>query len=184
MQKLSLEEVSALLGISNNSILNHITKDRLSSDIIKIKGEDVYVFDFAKVKEFASEFLDITLSEPEQKKEVIKTKTKKTKSKNEDNDSANVFENIIHDLKGDYNDIIKQFTDYKEQAAFQIGQLKGQMESNQKMLDSGRKEVEERDMLIRKLKMKIKESQKALQDEKEALEKMTFVERIFKIRRK
>ena len=196
MQKLSLEEVTSLLGISETSILNHIKKARLNSSTIKNKGATIHVFDFSDIKDFASEFLDMKVSEPESSNTIFiddideipkKTSTRKSSRKKKvtsvDNESS-ILENVINDLKGDYNNIIKEFTEYKEQAAFQIGSLKNQVENNQKLLSSGRKEVEEKEMMIRKLKMKLKETQGNLAEEKKVLDEMSLLERIFKIKRR
>ena len=177
MSKLSLEEVANLLGISSNSIINHVEKGRLESSKINNKGEDILVFEFGHVKNFAHEFLDIVLEAPEETQ-------KDTDVKKGDVGESHVLQTLITELKSDYNNIIKQFTEYKEQAAFQIGQLKGQMESNQKMLDSGRKEVEEKELMIRKLKLKLKETQYNLEEEKKMLDEMSLFERIFKIKKK
>ena len=198
MQKLSLEEVTSLLGISEPSILNHIQKNRLHSSTIKSKGATIHVFDFADIKDFANEFLDIEVSEPESRENTIfmndvdefigkekmpKNSNRKKKVTSNDGESS-VLKDIINDLKSDYNNMIKELTEYKEQAAFQIGQLKSQVENNQKMLTSGRKDLEEKELFIRKLKMKLKETQKDLEDEKNVLDQMSLIERLFKIKRK
>jgi len=181
MANLSLEEVTSLLGVSEKSILNHIDKKRLNSSTIKSKGDTIHVFQFSNVKDFASEFLDITLSEPELE-EVVEEK-KSSKKGEKKGEESNILKSIISDLKEDYTGMVKQLTEYKEQAAFQIGQLKNQVENNQKMLTSGRKEAEERDLMIRKLKMKLKEKNDALEKEKTMLDNMNLFQRVFKIKK-
>ncbi len=203
MQKLSLDEVTALLGIPTESIFNHIKKKRLPASVMKNKGEGIYVFEFDDVKEFATEYLGIELSEPEgvikmsgmffedeyeektQNKEEQKRSepSKKASPRVSSDEGAEVLKELIQELKGDYNDAMKQLTEYKEQAAFQIGQLKSQLENSQKMLTSGQKEMEEKEGMIRKLKLKLKDMQDELEGEKKVLDRMSLMQRIFKIKR-
>ncbi len=203
IQKLSIDEVTSLLGISTDSVLNHIKKKRLTAATMQNKDETIYVFEFGEIQDFASEYLDIELSEPEgnikmsgmffeeDHKEEVKPKKKSNKSKSKNSEenkdetgTTNVFNGIINRLKDDYDGVVKQLTDYKEQAAFQIGQLKSKVESTQTMLTSGKKDMETRDLMIRKLKKKLRETQEELVEEKEAFDNMTLFERVFGIKKK
>jgi hypothetical protein len=197
--KLNLDDVTSMLGVSTDSVLNHIKKKRLSADTMKHNGEKMYVFDFGQVKDFASEFLDIDLTEPngvvkmtgmffdEEYTEEISPETlkkkKKTKVASKKNDESQMIADILKELKSENKHLFKQLSDYKEQAAFQIGQLKSQIESSQKMLTSGQKEMEEKQLMISKLKRKLKSMHQELETEKTAIDKMSLVERIFKIKR-
>jgi len=208
MKKLGLEEVTSLLGVSTDSVLNHIKKKRLLADSIKSKGEKIYVFEFEDIQDFASEFLDVELSLEDITKsvkmkgnsipEVVesmsfeedivdtseKKKTKKkVKSKIEDSEEEDVLKALVKEMKDEYKEITEKFSNYKEQAAFQIGQLKNQLENSQKMLTSGRKEVEEKNTLVRKLKTKLKTTVKELEEEKVAIDSMNLLERVFKIKK-
>ena len=71
-------------------------------------------------------------------------------------------------------------TDYKEQAAFRIGQLEGELSSQKKLLSSGRQEMADKEKLIRKLKIELKKTRVNLEEEKQLLDKMSLWDRIWK----
>jgi len=209
MKKLSLEEVTSLLGVSTDSVLNHIKKKRLIADAITNKGEKIYVFEFEDIRDFASEFLDMELNledltkprsdnntqsipevmnsmnfESNHEDDVPETKShKKPKPHNDEDNGTEALRELLQEMKDDYTKVIEKFSNYKEQAAFQIGQLKSQLENSQKMLTSGRQEAEEKEELIRKLKTKLKTTSQELEEEKTMLDKMSLIERMFKIKK-
>ncbi len=187
--KLNLDEVRSLLGLSTDSILNHIGKGTLSAGKLQNKGEDLYVFEFKEVKDFAKEYLDMTVNMPKKavteetddnlfedmgnvededvsKGEEVKKKSKPTKKaeKNNTEDKGGIS-NLISNLQKSYESALKQMSDYKEQAAFRIGQLEGELSSQKKLLSSGRQEMAEKDRLVKKLKIELKKTRENLEKE-------------------
>jgi len=179
--KLNLDEVQSLLGLSSDSILNHIDKGTLSAGKLKNKGEDIYVFEFIEVQDFAKEYLDMTVDLPKkEKEEVSEVVTKKVKEKNKTENKESGITAIISNLQKSYEGALKQMTDYKEQAAFRIGQLEGELSSQKKLLSSGRQEMAEKEKLIRKLKIELKKTRIDLEEEKQVLDRLSLWDRIWK----
>lgn len=189
--KLNLDEVRSLLGLSTDSILNHVNKGTLSAGKVSNKGEDIYVFDFIEVKDFAKEYLDMSIDIPEkdevedeieEEKVVIDKKSKKTKSAKENDDDRSAVSKILSNLQQSYETVLKQMSEYKEQAAFRIGQLEGELSSQRKLLASGQQELAEKERLIKKLKIELKKTRTDLEEEKQLLNKLSLWQRIWKRR--
>jgi len=181
--KLNIEEVCSLLGLSNDSIIKHIDKGTLTAGKLKNNDEEIFVFDFVEVKNFATEYLDMTIEMPENpelkeaEKKVKKTQVKKKENTKEENKQVS---SLLDKLHTGYTAVLKQLADYKEQAAFKIGQLEGELSSQRKLLSDGQHEIVEKDKMIRKLKIELKKTRVDLNKEKNMLDKMSLWQRIWK----
>lgn len=176
--KLNLDEVRSLLGLSTDSILNHIEKGTLTAGKVKGKDEEIYVFEFTEVKDFAKEYLDMEVSTPQTKKQ----RKEKEYEFNTDEDQpteAKGIASIFKSLQKSYEQVLNQMSDYKEQAAFRIGQLEGELSSQKKLLSSGQQELAEKDKLIKRLKIELKKTREDLETEITTIERMSLWERIW-----
>ncbi len=196
MLKLNLDEVQSLLGLSTDSILNHIDKGTLTAGKLKNKGENIYVFEFTEVKDFAKEYLDMSVDLPEvndtlfddedneeeeEEEEIVaQVKNKKKTTKKKAVDSSSGVAKILANLQKSYESALKQMTDYKEQAAFRIGQLEGELSSQKNLLSSGQQELSEKELMIKRLKIELKKTRINLEQEKTSLDRMSLWDRILK----
>jgi len=195
--KLNLDEVRSLLGLSTDSILNHINKGTLKAGKVNNKGEDLYVFELIEVKDFAKEYLDMLIEMPEKEddntSQVLHTenstdeiiedlfiKQRPRKNKAVKKDQTEDKESIFAKFQKSYMSVMKQLADYKEQAAFRIGQLEGELSTQRKLLTDGQHEIAEKEKMIRRLKIELKKTKTDLEVEKNMIDKMSLFDRIFK----
>jgi nucleotidyltransferase/DNA polymerase involved in DNA repair len=120
------------------------------------------------------------LKEEEERKEKEEKASKKIKNKKNTDEDNKQVSSLLEKLQSGYSTVMKQLADYKEQAAFRIGHLEGELSSQRKLLSDGQHEIHEKEKIIRKLKIELKKTRNNLEEEKTVLDRMNLWQRIWK----
>lgn len=175
--KLTIQEVAALLNRSTKSIRNYVKSGKIKAIKVNGKHGPEFIFKTTEIQQFAQEYLSMGIDNASinevKKAPKLSKKNHPAESKalvSDDMDWKS-FTGKLLELEAEKRKIIEDYAEYKAQLAFKMGQ----MEAKLKLLDTARAEKI-------KLKKKVQYLEKKRAEERLQLEKLSQVREFYENR--